>query len=246
MTVGSIILVSDAEAASRSFLGAPVVIRALASTLLPREEVSVVVVAPASLEPLLRREADRFGFTELHAVLEPGEDQLAGLARALEALPPVDHVIIQDGLTALCPVAQVVRVLQASRTTGAAVCVTQPVGTVFFDAEELRERVAGAVCISQMPAAFRRDTLQDLCTRAAAPEVLAAAAEAGVALARVAGDPDVFPIQDGAALTRALEVWGRRAAEFVFVWPRAGAPAATSVPSPGAALNLTIPEHPAG
>ena len=47
-----------------------------------------------------------------------------------------------------------------------------------------------------------------------------------------------------ADVTRALEVWGRRAAEFAFIWPRAGVSSQTVVPGLGAELNLTIPEQP--
>ncbi len=247
MAIGSIILVKDGEPALRPLLGAPVLLRAVAATLLPREEVTAVVVAPQDIHAAVHRELDRFGLSEVVAVLAPAPDMLGSIAAALEKLPKADHIIIQDGLAALTPVALCLRVLEGARREGAAVGVQQVRGRVFVDAEALRERVLGAVCVASLPLALSRAVLEDLVSRNTPGHLLDVLVDAGVAVSRVDGDRDVFALQDEADVTRALEVFGRRAPDYAFLWPRpvVGAPTLVPMPSQGAELNVTIPEQPA-
>lgn len=231
----------------RPLLGAPVLLRALAATLLPREDVTAVVVLPRDFHAALQKELDRFGLQEVAAVLAPEPDMLGSVGAALEKLSKAEHVILQDGLQALTPVALTLRVLEASRRQGAAVGVQQVPGRVFVDAEELRERVVGALCVATLPLAMSRAVLQDLLSRNPPGHVLDALAESAVGVARVEGDRDTFPLRDEVDVTRALEVFGRRAPDYAFLWPRPAVAAPTLVPMPasGAAINATIPERPA-
>ncbi|MBI5495421.1 MAG: 2-C-methyl-D-erythritol 4-phosphate cytidylyltransferase [Deltaproteobacteria bacterium] len=248
MAVGSILLADDADAVARPMLGAPVGIRALAATLLPRQEVHAVMVAPLPVHELLRKEADRFGLSELIDVLPSSLHAAEALAAALARLPAdVDAVLVHDALVALCPTAMVLRVLNAARVSGAACPVLPLRGEIFVDGEELRTPQAGPLCLAQPPMAFTRTSLQKVVERAGTAGLAAAALEAGVTLARVEGDRDAFRVKDGADLTRALEVWGRRAPEFAFIWPRPSTreEEATIITPGPSELNVTIPERPA-
>jgi 2-C-methyl-D-erythritol 4-phosphate cytidylyltransferase len=161
----------------------------------------------------------------------------------------VDVVIVQEGARPLVPVGLVDRVVAAVRRTraegapgaeppaaAAAVPAVAPADAIVADAggmlQPLPTRTVRAL---QGPAVWQRaalraaladgaDTSADVSADASADasagrSELDVAARAGVAIALVDGDSDNRLLQDAADVSRAIEVFARRAADYVFVYP---------------------------
>ena len=254
MSLGAIVVipVEHAEAAGRSLLGAPVFIRALAATLLPHEEVHVVAVAPPSLHGVLKEEAERFGLGELEHVLPFAQDERASVLAALAKLPAdADVVVVQAGVVPLCSTDRMTQAVAAARRDGAAMGVLDLPPTVVARGPELRAPLDGPLALAQSPLAVAAPALREVLSQSSEPTVLASLLASRRVIVPVAGDRDAFPVVEAADLTRALEVLGRRATDFAFVWPRpAGVDERTALPAPPVtpeeaarrAGNVTIPD----
>ena len=244
MTLGALIYVAqdEDEAALRVFLGAPVVVRSLAPLLSVPHEVVAVAAVPPGVEPVLRAEADRFGLSELQAVVgpEPAADLPAAVAAALEAVGDVSLLVVHHGLGALLPPQQVRALLEAAGPNGLAVCGTQVQGA-FMAGPELGEAVDGPLWVPQLPMAGTPENWRRL-LEAEGETLWGRAVAAGLAVACVPADPDALWVSSEAALGRALEVFGRRAPDLAFIWPRTGGntSAAVSMPPVTPAPNLTV------
>jgi 2-C-methyl-D-erythritol 4-phosphate cytidylyltransferase len=220
-------------------LGAPLLARGIAAALPADDGVTGVLVLPADLADRAKLDVvDRFGLDEIDRVVAGGPDRRSALRAGLEALPEdVDVVIVQEGARPLVPVGLVDRVVAAVRRTradgapggdgppaAAAVPAVAPVDAVVADAGGLLQPLPSTtVRALQGPAVWQRAALRaalaDGPDAPAGRSELDAAARAGVAIALVDGDGDNRLLQDAADVSRAIEVFARRAADYVFVYP---------------------------
>jgi hypothetical protein len=249
MALGCVVLVGQGqeEQAVQPFLGAPLAIRALASALIPGEDVVAVAVAPSAAHDALRHHAERFGLTELVHLLEPSQPARA-IDEAVELLTGdgVDAVVWVHGLMPLAPTATITELVVAAREHGAATLARSVDGALFLEEPRLQRLAPGPVCVACLPAAFRMDVLARL-LEVGGEDLFSRSAAAGIALERVLADKDAFPLLDEADLNRALEAWGRRAPEYAFIWPRSTeevTPDSPAAPPAGAEVNFTIPDRP--
>lgn len=205
-----------------SLLGAPLLARGIAGGLPTGEAVTGVLVVPADLVDRARAEVvERFGFDEIDRVVAGGPDRKRALQAGLAALPAdVDFVIVQEGARALSPSKLADAVVAAARNADAAIAaviIRDVVG-----ADEGGSLVALDVRPSlralQGPAVYRVATLKAALETDAADEV-EAVARTGATVALVDGDDDNRLLSSSADVSRALEVFSRRAADYAFVYP---------------------------
>jgi 2-C-methyl-D-erythritol 4-phosphate cytidylyltransferase len=203
-------------------LGAPLLARGIAGALPTTEAVTGVLVVPAELVERVKVEVvERFGLDEIDRVVAGGPDRKAALAAGLAALPPdVDVVIVQEGARVLTPVKLADTVVAAARTADAAVPGVAIKDIVGVDeggsmvALDVRPHLRSL----QGPAAYKLATLKAALESDADNEV-EAVARSGAAVVIVAGDDDNHLLRSSADLSRALEVFARRAVDYVFVYP---------------------------
>lgn len=246
MALSVVILVPSGkgENALRPLLGAPVAIRALAAVLPPRQSVTAVLVSPTEHHAALHAAAEKFGFTELRHFIPPGASEIGSIRAALGALKPAgdDVILVHHALYPLCPVALTTRVIEAGTKDGAAVATLAVPGAMFGSGETLGAPVADALVQAQWPAVFTRGALEAVTAAPLEGDLLQAASRREGGVRSVAGDRDLFAVEEEADLTRALEAWGRRATEYAFIWPR---PSDENTQSHARAeLNMTIPDTP--
>ena len=207
------------------FLGAPILTRAIAGGLPTNEAVTAVVVVPADLVDDVKQLTQRFGLDEVDRVVAGGPDRRSALRAGLEALPAdVDVVVIQEGGRAMTPVGLVDRVVDAARKADAAVCAITIADVVGVDeggsllALDARPNLRSL----QAPAAYKLETLKaGLDADPSGPNVdeTEACARAGATVSLVDGDDDNRLLRDDADVSRALEIFSRRAADYAFVYP---------------------------
>jgi len=205
-----------------NLLGAPLLARGIAGALPTSEAVTGVLVVPADLVERVKAEVvERFGLDEIDRVVAGGPDRKAAIAAGLAALPAdVDVVLVQEGARVLTPVKLADAVVAAARTADAAIP-----GVAFKDvvgADEGGSLVALDVRPNlralQGPAAYKVATLKAALEAEGADEI-EAVAKSGASVALVDGDDDNRLLRGSADLSRALEVFSRRAAEYAFVYP---------------------------
>lgn len=203
-------------------LGAPLLARGIAGALPTGEAVTGVLVVPAELVERAKAEViERFGLDEIDRVVAGGPDRKSAIAAGLAALPAdVDIVIVQEGARCLVPVKLADAVVAAARSADAAIP-----GVSFKDvvgADEGGSLVALDVRPSlrslQGPAAYKVATLRAALASDAADEI-EAVARTGATVALVDGDDDNRLLRSSADLSRAIEVFSRRAADYAFVYP---------------------------
>jgi 2-C-methyl-D-erythritol 4-phosphate cytidylyltransferase len=203
-------------------LGAPLLARGIAGALPTTEAVTGVLVVPHELVDRVKVEVvDRFGLDEIDRVVAGGPDRRSALTAGLAALPPdVDVVLVQEGARVLTPVKLADAVVAAARTADAAIP-----GVAFRDvvgADEGGSMVALDVRPHlrslQGPAAYKVATLKAALESDADHEV-EAVARSGATVVIVPGDDDNHLVRSSADLSRALEVFARRAVDYVFVYP---------------------------
>ncbi len=207
-------------------LGAPLLARAIASALPTDESVTGVLVVPADLVDRVRNEVvERFGLDEIDRVVAGGPDHHAAVLAGLEALPAdVDFVIVTEGARALAPLGLVQRVVAAARKGDGAVPAVAPKEVLVADE-------TGAVMVLDMraqlravqgPQCFRVTSLKAALAQAASSAFIEVEllAQMGGSVLLVDGDVDNVLLREAADLSRALEVFSRRAVEFPFVYPR--------------------------
>jgi 2-C-methyl-D-erythritol 4-phosphate cytidylyltransferase len=225
--LGLIVICSDegaglaAPALLDPLLGAPLLARGIAAALPVDSGVTGVVVVPPDLVDRVKAEVvERFGLDEIDTVVAGGPDRRAAVAAGLDALPAdVDVVIVQEGARALAPAGLVDRVVAAAHDADAAAPATTTVDTVVVDdggalgVVDARPRLR----VLQGPAVWKVAALRS--ALAGGSDELEAAARAGARVALVTGDDDNRLLRDAADVSRALEVFARRAADYVFVYP---------------------------
>jgi 2-C-methyl-D-erythritol 4-phosphate cytidylyltransferase len=212
-----------------SLLGAPLLARGIAGALPADDGVTGVLVVPADLADRAKLDVvDRFGLDEVDRIVVGGPDRASALRAGLEALPAdVDLVVVQEGARALAPIGLVDRVAAALRTVRAdgrpvdvAAPALAPPDVVVVDEDgvvvplDARPRLR----VLQGPSVWRVAALRSVVGSGSADDV-EGAARAGHVVALVDGDGDNRLLRDAADVSRAVEVFARRAADYVFVYP---------------------------
>jgi 2-C-methyl-D-erythritol 4-phosphate cytidylyltransferase len=207
-------------------LGAPLLSRAIASALPTNDAVTGVLVVPADIVEKVRAEAvARFALDEVERVVGGGPDLVSALRAGLDALPDdVTTVIVQNASSVLAPTGLADRVVEALGDAGAAAPAAEIPGHVAADEDgtlmplEIRPRLRRL----QGPQVFTRERLNDALgaqtdgARDAAQLLVAV----GGTVALVDGDPDNEILESAADVSRAVEVFARRAVDYAFVYPK--------------------------
>lgn len=207
-------------------LGAPLLARSVAAALPVDEAVTGVLAVPGALAERVRAEVlERFGLDEVDHIVDAGVDRRSALTAALEALPAeVDHVVVQEGARVLVPGGLVERVVAAARQRGgSAIPVIASRGLVRTDAGGHVARVDDAAGLKtlQGPACYRVDQLRAaLASQQEFESELELLLAAGGVVTPVEGDDDNFLLCRDADVSRAVEVFARRAVDFAFIYPR--------------------------
>jgi 2-C-methyl-D-erythritol 4-phosphate cytidylyltransferase len=211
-----------------NLLGAPLLARAIAGALPADEAVTGVLVVPEALVEVARTQVvERFGLDEIDRVIAGGPNRRAALQAGLEALPAdVDIVLVQDGARVLVPAGLADRIAAAARSAEAACPAVNVPGQVVADEGgqltplDVRPRLRAL----QAPQAFRLQALkaavangQDDLLEAGEASLIA---NAGATVVLVPGDEDNLLLKETADLSRALEVFSRRAVDYAFLYPR--------------------------
>jgi 2-C-methyl-D-erythritol 4-phosphate cytidylyltransferase len=210
-------------------LGAPLLARGIAAALPGDEAVTGVLVVPGDLVDQVKAEViDRFGLDEIDRVVAGGPDRRAALAAGLEALPAdVDFVLVQEGARILVPTGLADRVAAAARSADAAVpaapmrelvVADEGAALVPLDIRPNLRFVQGPQCyrVSSLKAALSSPAAGEDPDRSE-PELVA---QSGASVLLVDGDGDNMLLRDSADVSRALEVFSRRAVDYAFLYPR--------------------------
>ena len=206
-------------------LGAPMLTRAIAGALPVSEPVTGIVVVPDDLIERVKHEViERFGIDEIDNVIGGASDFSSALRAALKDLPEdIERVIIQRGECALVPNGLVDTVAKAQQVNAAAAPAIALNRTLVADidgklmeatdTEHLRElQFPIVVEVSALKKVLNDDSNDD------SPALWFSKNGDDVAL--VEGDADNNPLKSAADVSRAVEVFSRRAVDYPFVFPR--------------------------
>ena len=230
--LGVVVVYNEAQgqgqpvAPDRDFLGAPVLARAIAAVIPIETEVQVVVaVAPEFVDRVQADVVKRFGFIEVAKVLPWGGDLAALLTEALEAFrEPPELLLLHDGRRPLLTQELLSQVLAAAKEHGAALTLGQAAQPQARRDAEGRLQLAESTFTVLMPQALGLAPLQKLLAAdLALPSslnLLPAMLKLELTPAEVMADADNIRIVDERDLSRAVEVWSRRAVDYAFLWPR--------------------------
>jgi 2-C-methyl-D-erythritol 4-phosphate cytidylyltransferase len=227
--LGLIVLTADVGAGlpSRSLLdqllGAPLLARGIAGGLPTDEAVTGVVVVPADLVDIVRADViERFGLDEIDRVVAGGPDRKSALLAGLSALPAdIDIVVVQEGARVLTPVGLVDAVVKAARAGDAGIAAVTSADVIAADEGgglvPLDSRPS--LRVLQGPAAYKVAVLKSALETQIDDDEVEAVARAGGRVLLVDGDDDNRLLRSSADVSRALEVFARRAADYAFVYP---------------------------
>lgn len=216
------------QALLEPLLGVPLLARGIAAALPADEAVTGVLVVPPDLVDRVKADiVDRFGLDEIDRVVAGGPDRRSALRAGLEALPAdVDFVLVQEGARVLAPSGLADRVAAAARTADAAVPASLVRELVVADegGALVPLDVRPQLRVVQGPQCYRMSTLKAALSSAGAddpdraePELVA---QSGASVTMVLGDDDNVLLEDPADVSRALEVFSRRAVDYAFLYPR--------------------------
>lgn len=210
-----------------SLLGVPLLSRAIGGALPVKDAVTAVLVVPADLVERVKEEVvGRFALDEVEQVIAGGPDWASAVRAGLEALPDdIDRVLVQNASQVLSPSGLADRVMASLSHDGAAAPAGPVRGSVVAEEDgslmplEIRPRLRAL----QGPQAFTVDRLRaalsdphaDACTDAA--ELIA---QTGGTVTLVDGDGDNLLLEDDADVSRAVEVFSRRAVDYAFLYPK--------------------------
>ncbi len=215
------------DALLEPLLGVPLLSRAIGGALPTKDAVTAVLVVPADLVERVREEVvERFRLDEVEQVVAGGPDFASALRAGLEALPSdIERVLVQNASQVLSPSGLADRVAASLSSDGAAAPAGPVRGNVVADEDgglmplEIRPRLRAlqgpqAFTVERLRAALL-DEQADGCTDAA--ELVA---QLGGAVTLVDGDGDNLLLEDDADVSRAVEVFSRRAIDYAFLYPR--------------------------
>ena len=212
-------------APDRDFLGAAVLARSLIAAIPADSEVKVVVAVAEKYAD--RVQADvirRFGFIEVAKLLPWQGDLAAILRQSLEIFgTDCQQILLHDGRRPLLTQEHVKNILLASKESGAAVSVFEHAGPqIVLDSEGRPHSPQQRTLQVLHPQALSREGLQTILQQHdKLPDglnLLPVLEETSVVA--LPADRDNLRILDERDLSRAVEVWSRRAVEFPFLWPR--------------------------
>lgn len=216
-------------------LGVPLLARGVAAALPGDEAVTGVLVVPGDLVDRVKADiVDRFGLDEIDRVVAGGPDRKSALKAGLDALPSdVDYVLVQEGARVLVPTGLPDKVAAAARGADAAVpagplrdvvVADEGGGLVSLDVRPSLRVVQGPQCfrVTSLKAAMAQAADQTMTDATAAAEKNEAelVAQSGASVVLVPGDEDNMLLRDSADVSRALEVFSRRAVDYAFLYPR--------------------------
>lgn len=207
-------------------LGAPLLARAIAGALPVNEAVTGVLVVPADLVERAQTEVvERFGLDEIDRVVAGGADRESAVRAGLEALPDdIEWVIVQEGARALAPSGLVDRVIEAAKGADAAAPAVAIPGYVVADEDGSLTPVQARTRLRELqaPQVFQVEKLHQALAggEAGSADLAEAVANGGGAVALVEGDADNLLLASAADVSRALEVFSRRAVDYAFVYPK--------------------------
>lgn len=215
------------DALMGALLGVPLLGRAIGGALPTQHAVSAVVVVPADLVERVREEVvERFSLDEVDQVVAGGPDFASALLAGLAALPAdVEKVLVQNASQVLSPSGLADRVLASLSSDGAAAPAAALRGHVVADEDgglmplEIRPRLRTL----QGPQAFTVERLRAALEDGQAEGATDAAelvALVGGSVTLVEGDADNLLLEDEADISRAVEVFSRRAVDYAFLYPR--------------------------
>lgn len=214
------------DALLEPLLGVPLLGRAIGGALPTQHAVTAVLVVPADLVERVREEVvERFALDEVDQVIAGGPDFASALRAGLEALPAdVEQVLVQNASQGLSPSGLADRVV-ASLSEGAAAPAAALRGHVVADEDgslmplEIRPRLRAL----QGPQAYTVERLRAALEDGQAEGATDAAelvALVGGSVTLVEGDADNLLLEDEADVSRAVEVFSRRAVDYAFLYPR--------------------------
>lgn len=215
-------------------LGVPLLARGIAAALPGDEAVTGVLVVPGDLVDRVKADiVDRFGLDEIDRVVAGGPDRKSALKAGLDALPSdVDYVLVQEGARVLVPTGLPDKVAAAARGADAAVpagplrdvvVADEGGGLVSLDVRPSLRVVQGPQCfrVTSLKAALTQSADQTMTDAGALDKNEAElVAQSGASVALVPGDEDNLLLRDSADVSRALEVFSRRAVDYAFLYPR--------------------------
>jgi 2-C-methyl-D-erythritol 4-phosphate cytidylyltransferase len=213
------------DALLEPLLGAPLLSRAIAGGLPTTEAVTGVLVVPPDIVDKVRDEAiSRFALDEVERVVGGGPDIKSALAAGLEALPDdVDRVVVQNASRVLVPVGLVDKVIAALGRSGVSAPAAEIPGAIIAEEDgalmplEIRPRLREL----QGPQAFAIDNLRAAIESGGdATDAAELAALSGVSVTLVEGDGDNRLLESAADVSRAVEIFSRRAVDYPFIYPK--------------------------
>lgn len=214
-------------------LGVPLLARGIAAALPGDEAVTGVLVVPGDLVDRVKADiVDRFGLDEIDRVVAGGPDRKSALKAGLDALPSdVDYVLVQEGARILVPTGLPDKVAAAARGAEAAVpagplrdivVADEGGGLVSLDVRPSLRVVQGPQCfrVTSLKAALAQAADQTMTDAGTDKNEAELVAQSGSSVALVPGDEDNLLLRDAADVSRALEVFSRRAVDYAFLYPR--------------------------
>jgi len=206
-----------------SLLGAPLLARGIAAALPVSEAVTAVLVVPQEFVDRAKAEVvERFGLDEVERIVAGGPDRKSALKAGLAALPEdVDVVLVQEGARGLVPVKVADAVVAAARQGDAAVPAAALKDTIVADegGSLVALDVRPSLRALQGPAAYKRAALAAALNEASDADELEVSARLGATITLTEGDDDNRLLRDSADVSRAIEVFSRRAADYAFIYP---------------------------
>lgn len=215
------------DALLEPLLGVPLLSRAIGGALPTKDAVTAVLVVPADLVERVKEEViDRFGLDEVERVVAGGPDFASAVRAGLDALPSdIETVLVQNASQVLAPTGLADRVVAALSSDGAAAPAASVRGNIIADEDgglmplEIRPRLRSL----QGPQAFSCERLRQALSDEhadGATDVAELVAQLGGAVTLVEGDGDNLLLEDSADVSRAVEVFSRRAVDYAFLYPK--------------------------
>ncbi|MFH1807767.1 MAG: 2-C-methyl-D-erythritol 4-phosphate cytidylyltransferase [Pseudomonadota bacterium] len=211
-------------AADRELLGAPVLARAIASTIPAEREAQVVVAVPgAQVERVREDVVRRYGLIEVVEVVTWQGDLRATVGAALERFGDgVELVLLHDGRRPLVTHATCQQLITSALEQGAAAPVLATTEFSIVREDGGLRQGPDHLGLLQSPIAAQRDRMASALAHggAAGANLYTLLLVDGGRVAEIDGERDNLLIRDESDLSRAIEVWSRRAIDYPFLWPR--------------------------
>ncbi|MCP4499467.1 MAG: 2-C-methyl-D-erythritol 4-phosphate cytidylyltransferase [Deltaproteobacteria bacterium] len=213
----------SAESLFEDFLGAPLLARAIAAMLPPDETCSVQVLLPETLHERAQDEIkERFGLDEIDAFLPATGDLAKDVRDAVNNFPEdIDFVALTSGYDFLAPAGLIQKVLEGARRGRLAAAAVSLSGIIVADEDGEATPLDSAPSFRRIqgPLVLMREEVESLLQGESA-DWLSNAIQGETPVTLVEGDVDNLQLRGEEDLTRALEIFHRRAVDFAFIYPK--------------------------